>query len=79
MKGSRLLDVLRFLIIVGLHLIVIVRRNTSRTNAKSSQLSRSQRAVGVGDGWEDRDVRELLEWLVPLAVNNLLVVPLLSP
>jgi hypothetical protein len=79
MKGSRLLDVLRFLIIVDLRLIVIVRRNTSRTNAKSSQLSRSQRAVGVGDGWEDRDVGELLEWLVPLAVNNLLVVPLLSP
>jgi hypothetical protein len=79
MKGTRLLDVLRFLIIVGLCLIVVVRRNTSRTNAKSSQLSRSQRAVGVGDGWEDRDVRELLEWLVPLAVNNLLVVPLLSP
>jgi hypothetical protein len=79
MKGNTLLDVLRFLIIVGLCLIVVVRRNTSRTNAKSSQLSRSQRAVGVGDGWEDRDVRELLEWLVPLAVNNLLVVPLLSP
>jgi hypothetical protein len=79
MKGSRLLDVLCFLIIVGLRLIVIVRGNTSMTNAKSSQLSRSQRAVGGGDRWEDRDVRELLEWLVPLAVNNLLVVPLLSP
>jgi hypothetical protein len=42
---------------------------------KGSQLSRSQRGVGVGDGREDRDVEELLEWLVPLAVNNLLVVP----
>jgi hypothetical protein len=31
--------------------------------------------VGVGDGWEDRDVGELLQWLVPLAVNNLLVAP----
>jgi hypothetical protein len=47
----------------------------SRVNAESSQLGRSQRAVGVGDGWEDRDVRELLERLVPLAVNNLLVAP----
>jgi hypothetical protein len=47
----------------------------SRANAKSSQLGRSQRAIGVGDGWEDRDVREHLEWLAPLAVNNLLVAP----
>jgi hypothetical protein len=45
----------------------------SRTNAKSSQLGRCQRAVGVRDGREDRDIGELLEWLVPLAVNNLLV------
>jgi hypothetical protein len=56
-------------------LIVVVQRNMSRANAKSSQLSRSQWAVGVGDGREDRDVGELLEWLIPLAVNNLLVVP----
>jgi hypothetical protein len=35
----------------------------------------SQRAVGVGDRWEDRDVGELLERLIPLAVNNLLVAP----
>jgi hypothetical protein len=47
----------------------------SRANAKSSQLSRSQRAIGVGDGREDRDVGELLEQLIPLAVNNLLVAP----
>jgi ABC-type antimicrobial peptide transport system ATPase subunit len=46
----------------------------SRANAKSNQLGRSQRAIGVGDGREDRDVMELLERLVPLAVNNLLVV-----
>jgi hypothetical protein len=46
----------------------------SRINSESSQLGRSQRAVGVGDRQEDRDVRELLERLVPLAVNNLLVV-----
>jgi hypothetical protein len=42
-------------------------------NAESSQLDRSQRAIGVGDGQEDRDVRELLERLIPLAMNNLLV------
>jgi hypothetical protein len=47
----------------------------SRANAESSQLGRSQRVLWVGDGQEDRDVGELLEWLVPLAVNNLLVVP----
>jgi hypothetical protein len=47
----------------------------SRANVKSNQLGRSQRAVGVGDGWEDRDVGELLERLIPLAMNNLLVAP----
>jgi hypothetical protein len=47
----------------------------SRANAKSSQLSRSQRATGVRDEREDRDVGELLERLVPLDVNNLLVAP----
>jgi hypothetical protein len=54
-------------------LIVVIRRNTSRAITKSSQLGRSQRVVGVGDGWEDKDVGELLERLIPLAVNNLLV------
>jgi hypothetical protein len=39
-------------------------------NVESSQLGRSHRAVGVGDVWE------LLERLVPLAMNNLLVSPL---
>jgi hypothetical protein len=58
-----------------MRLIVIVWRNTSRANAESSQLGRSQQVIGVGDGREDRDVRELLEWLIPLAVNNLLVAP----
>jgi hypothetical protein len=47
----------------------------SRANAKSSQLGRSQRAIGVGDGREDGNVGELLERLVPLAVNDLLVAP----
>jgi hypothetical protein len=75
MKWSRLLVVLHLLIIVGLRLIVVVRRNMSRVNAESSQLGRSQWAVGVGDGWEDRDIGELLERLIPLAVNNLLVAP----
>jgi hypothetical protein len=75
MKRSWLLVVLCLLLVVGLCLIIVVRRNTSRANAKSSQLDRSQRVVGARDGREDRDVGELLEWLVPLAVNNLLVAP----
>jgi hypothetical protein len=32
-------------------------------------------SVGVGDWREDMDIGELLERLVPLAVNNLLVAP----
>jgi hypothetical protein len=44
-------------------------------NVESNQLGRSQRAVGVEDRREDRDVGELLEQLVPLAVNNILIVP----
>jgi hypothetical protein len=75
MKWSQLLMVLRLLIIVSLRLIIVVRRNTSRANAKSSQLGRSQRAVGVGYEQEDRDIGEFLEWLIPLAVNNLLIAP----
>jgi hypothetical protein len=47
----------------------------SRANAKSSQLDRSQQAVGVRDGRENKDIRELLERLISLAVNNLLVAP----
>jgi hypothetical protein len=41
-KQSQLLIVLHLLIIVGMHLIIIIRRNTSRANAESSQLGRSQ-------------------------------------
>jgi hypothetical protein len=75
-KRNRLLIILHlFIVVIGLRLIVVIRRNMSRANAKSSQLSRSQRAVGVGDGREDMDVEELLERLVLLAVNNLLVAP----
>jgi hypothetical protein len=75
MKWSRLLIVLCLLVVVGLHLIVVIQRNTTRANAKSSQLGRSQWVIGVWDGREDRDIGELLKWLVPLAVNNLLAMP----
>jgi hypothetical protein len=56
-----------------MRLIVIIQRNMSRANAKSSELGRSQRAIGVGDRQVDRDVGELLERLISLVVNNLLV------
>jgi hypothetical protein len=56
-----------------MRLIVIIQRNMSRVNAKSNELDRSQRAIGVGDGRVDRDVGELLERLISLVVNNLLV------
>jgi hypothetical protein len=56
----RLLVVLRLLIIVGRLLIIIVE-NISWANAKGSQLGRSQRGVGIGDGREDRDIEVLLE------------------
>jgi hypothetical protein len=57
---SRLLVVLRILIVVGpLLIIVIVGRNMSRANAESSQLVRSKRAVRARDGREDRDVGKL--------------------
>jgi hypothetical protein len=70
----RLLIVLRLLIIAGLLLIVIIG-NMSKANTEGSQLGRSQRGVGIGDGREDRDIGEFLERLIPLAVNNLLVAP----
>jgi hypothetical protein len=54
-------------------IITVVIVNTSRTNTKSSQLSRSQRVKGVGDGWLDRDAEELKDWLIPLTVDSLLV------
>jgi hypothetical protein len=69
-----LLVVLCLLIVTDLLLIVIIR-NICRANAEGSQLGRSQRAIGVGDGWEDSNVEELLERLIPLAMNNLLIVP----
>jgi hypothetical protein len=74
-KQSRLLVILRLLVVSSIRLIIIVGRNTSMANTKSSQLSRSQGVVGVRDGREDRDVGKLLERLVPLAVNNHLVAP----
>jgi hypothetical protein len=74
-KRRQLLIVLYLLVVGGLRLIVVVRRNTSRANAESSQLDRIQRAIRAGDGWEDRDVGEFLERLIPLAVNNLLLAP----
>jgi hypothetical protein len=70
----RLLVVLRLLIIAGLLLIVVIG-NMSKANAKGSQLGKSQRGIGVGDGWKDRNVGKLQEWLIPLAMNDLLVVP----
>jgi hypothetical protein len=70
----QLLIVLRLLIVVGLLLIVIIE-SMSRANVEGSQLCWSQRGIGDGDGREDRDVGELMEWLVSLAVNNLLVAP----
>jgi hypothetical protein len=69
---SRLLIVLYLLVGSGLLLIV---KNTSRANTEGSQLGRSQRAIGVGDGREYRYVRKLQEWLIPLAMNDLLIAP----
>jgi hypothetical protein len=71
----QLLIILHLLVVVDLLLIVVVVRNMSRANAKGSQLDRSQRGVGVRDGRKDRCVRKLQEWLIPLAVNDLVVVP----
>jgi hypothetical protein len=66
---------MRCRLLVVLCLLIVVVRNMSRANAEGSQLDRSQRGGGVGDGREDRDIGELLERLIPLAVNNLLVAP----
>jgi hypothetical protein len=54
-------------------LLLLIIVNASRTNTEGSKLSRSQRGIGVGDEWQDRDVRELKKQLIPLAVDNLLV------
>jgi hypothetical protein len=69
-----ILVILCLLIITGLLLLLIIE-NTSRANAKSSQLGRSQRGIGVGDGREDRNVKKLQEWLISLAMDDHLVVP----
>jgi hypothetical protein len=45
-----LLIILRLFVVVGLLLIVIIVRNTSRANAEASQLGMSQRGMGVGMG-----------------------------
>jgi hypothetical protein len=47
---SQLLITLHLLIVIGLLLIVVIIRNMSRANAEGSQLGRSQRGIGVGDG-----------------------------
>jgi hypothetical protein len=58
-KRNRLLIVLHLLVVVSMRLIIIIGRNTSRDNAESRQLGRSQRAIGVGDGREDRNAEKL--------------------
>jgi hypothetical protein len=71
----RLLVILHLLIIVGLLPIVVIIRNMSKANAKATQLDKSQQGVGVRDGQEDRYIGKLQERLVPLTVDNLLLVP----
>jgi hypothetical protein len=61
------------LLVIGSILIIIVIVSMSGTDAKSSQLSRSQRGIEVGDRWEDRRIGELKEWLIPLTMDDLLV------
>jgi hypothetical protein len=74
-EATPLLIVCRLLVVIGLIIIIIIIivANTSRTNIKGSQLSWRQRVIRVGDGWVDRDVKELKERLIPLTVDNLLV------
>jgi hypothetical protein len=56
-EATPLLVVLHLRVIVGLTIIIIVIVvNMSRTNTKTSQLSRSQRVIGVRDGWVDKHV-----------------------
>jgi hypothetical protein len=73
----RLLIILCLLIVIGglLLLLLIIIRSTSETDAKRSQLSRSERGIWVGDGWEDRHFWELKKRLILLIVDNLLVMP----
>jgi hypothetical protein len=66
----RLLVVLHLLIVIGLlFIIIVVIRSTCKADAKSYQLSRSRRGIGVRDGWEDRHVGELKEWLISLSTG----------
>jgi hypothetical protein len=73
----RLLIVLHLLIVVGgLLLLIIIGGGGKRmrgTDAKSSQLSRSQWGIGIMGGRVDRHVRELNKRLIPLTMNDLLV------
>jgi hypothetical protein len=70
-----LLIILHLHVVIGLLfiIIIIIVVNSSRTNTKGSQLSRSQQGIGVRDRWEDTDVRKLKKRLIPLAMDNLLV------
>jgi hypothetical protein len=73
-----LLIVIHLLIVVGgllLIIIVVIVGSTSGTNAKSSQLSRSQRGIGVVNGRVDGHSREPKKWLIPRTMDNLLVAP----
>jgi hypothetical protein len=72
----QLLIILHLLVVIGfLFIIIIVVGSTCRADAKSSQLSRSQRGIWFGDGWVDRHARELKKRLILLTVNDLLVAP----
>jgi hypothetical protein len=68
-----LLVVLCLLVVADLLLLIIVVINSSRTNTEGSPLSKSQQGLGIRDRWVDRDVWELKERLILLAVNDLLV------
>jgi hypothetical protein len=69
-----LLIILHLLIVIDglLIIIIVIIGSSSGTNAKTNQISRSQRGIGVGDGWEDGHVRELKKRLILLTVDNLL-------
>jgi hypothetical protein len=72
----QLLIILHLLVIIGfLFIIIIVVGSMCRADAKSSQLSRSQRDIWFGDGWVDRHARELKKRLILLTMNDLLVAP----
>jgi hypothetical protein len=66
------------LVIVGslllLIIIDVIGRSMRGSHAKSGQLSRSQRNIGVVNGRVDGHVKELKERLIPLTMNDLLIV-----